>query len=161
MESGRVTVRNWGYRCLGWLHVVIGVPIAVVSVPLTFAHLPESLFFLVLVPVFGCLAWYGAGLARARVVADESGLEIRGWRTVRVRWVEVVSIDAPEPGAPSARYDFTAAMARVLLTSGRSVPLAAVAAWLRPTFWRSGTPKKLAADLAILRAQHARHRPRR
>lgn len=153
-----MTVRNWGHRCLGWSHVVISVPIAVVSVPLSFADPPASLFFLVLVPVFGCLAWYGVGLARARVVADESGLEIRGWRTVRVRWVQVVSIDAPEPGTPSARHDFTATMARVLLTSGQSVPLAAVAAWLRPSLWRSGTPTKLATDLAMLRAQHARYR---
>jgi len=156
-----VTVRNWGHRCLGWLTVAISVPITVASVALMFADLPASLFFLVLVPVFGCLAWYGAGLARARVVADDSGLEIRGWRTLRVPWAQVVSIDAPEPGAPSARYDFTAATARVFLTSGRSVPLAAVAAWLRPTLWRSGTPKKLAKDLAMLRAQHARYRTRR
>jgi PH (Pleckstrin Homology) domain-containing protein len=153
-----VTVRNWGLRCFGWLHVVISVPIAVVSVPLTFVDLPGSLFCLLLVLGFGCLAWYGVGLARARVVADESGLEIRGWRTVRVRWAQVASIDAPEPGEPSARYDFTAAMARVVLTSGQSVPLVAVAAWLRPTFWRSGTPKKMATDLAMLRAQHARYR---
>ncbi len=122
---------------------------------------PETLCVLRLAPVFGVLAWYGFGLARARVAADEFGLEIRAWRTHRVPWAEVVSIDAPQPGESSTRYDFTAAWATVLLRSERCLPIVAVTTWLRPTFWRSGTPRKLADSVARLRAEHARYRPRR
>jgi hypothetical protein len=157
VASSRVTVTNRGHRIVGWLHILGGMSMVVGSVVLTVMY-PEALCVLVLAPVFGALAWFGIGLARARVVADEFGLEIRAWRTHRVPWTEVVSIDAPRPGEPSFRYDFTAAMARVLLTSGRDLPMVAVATWLRPTFWRSGTPRKLANSVAQLRTQQSRYR---
>jgi hypothetical protein len=158
--SSRVMVMNRGHRIVGWLHILIGVPIVAGSVVLAVMN-PEALCALILAPVFGALAWFGFGLARARVVADEFGLEIRAWRTHRVPWGEVVSIDAPRPGESSSRYDFTAAMARALLASGRVLPMVAVATWLRPTFWGSGTPRKLADSVAKLRAQQSRYRPRR
>ena len=161
VASIRVTVTNRGHRILGWVHILIGGTIVVGSIVLAVTYGPESLCVLLLAPLFGALAWYGFGLARARVVADEFGLEIRAWRTHRVPWAKVVSIDAPRPGESSAQYDFTAAMASALLTSGRSLKMVAVASWLRPTFWRSGTPTKLAESVARLRAQQARYRPRR
>jgi hypothetical protein len=160
VASSRVTVTNGFHRIVGWLHILIGVPIIVGSVVLTVMY-PESLCVLFLVPVFGALVWFGFGLARARVVADEFGLEVRAWRTHHVPWADVVSIDAPRPGESSFRYDFTAAMARVLLRSGRALPMAAVATWLRPTFWGSGTPRRLASSVAQLRAQQSRYRSHR
>jgi hypothetical protein len=152
-----VIIGNWGYRCIGWFELLLGVPLALLSAPISFLGLPKSLFFLVLVPTGGWLAWHGAGLARARVVADESGLEIRERHTRRVRWDQVRSIDAPQPGEWTSRYDPTAAMATVLLVSGELIPLAAVATWLRPAFWRAGVPRRLARQVAILRALHARY----
>src|SRR5690242_17393627 len=99
------------------------------AVVLAVMYWPQALCVLVLVPVFGALAWYGFGLARARVVADEFGLEIRAWKAHRVGWADVLD-RSPRPGERSARYDFTAAMATAHLASGRLLPMVAVAAWL-------------------------------